>query len=435
MRTPVHHADALECRASVQTGPTAELLLAIAASGLPGSMLRSPQRPLDDASWRSLLPRVDEHRLTGLLLKALASQVFPATAEQALQAQRLHAQAISRVLLRDAALLEAAETLDRAGIVWRALKGAATAHLVYADPAARPYRDVSVLVPTARFDDALQALSVLGYERRSPPLKPRFDVTFGNAVSIARADGISIDLRRTLSPGPFGLTVELDPLFQTAAVFSLGGRPIKALAPEAHFLHSCYETALGDLSSRLVSLRDVAQQALGDELNVERVFTLASAWAGEAVLAVAIRLAWERFALADVVPLSAWARRYTPSRRERRFLLGYQTRRFTHEALDSLQVIKGVGSKAAFLSAVALPDPVWLAHHDQRRGRWLRRGATTVLRRPRGSTVTGAEEVGRARAPSILTIRPYTARRLPQFSTASQSSLGPRTTALIEERS
>lgn len=435
VRAPVHHADVLECTVSVHAGSTAELLLAIAASGLPGSMLRSPQRPLDDASWRSLLPRVDEHRLTGLLLTALASQVFPATAEQALQAQRLHAQAIRRVLLRDAALLEAAETLDRAGIVWRALKGAATAHRVYADPATRPYRDVSVLVPAARFDDALQALTVLGYERRSPPLKLTFDVTFGNAVSLVRADGMSIDLHRTLSPGPFGLTIELDSLFQAAAVFSVGGRPIKALAPEAHFLHSCYEAALGDLSSRLVSLRDIAQQALSDDLDVERVFTLASAWAGEAVLAVAMQLAWKRFALADAVPLSAWSRRYTPSRRERRFLLGYQTQRFAHKALDSLQVIKGVGSKAAFLRAVALPDPVWLAHHDQRRGRWLRRGATTVLRRPRKNTVTGAEEFGRTRTPSILTVRPYTPRRLPHFSTASPSSVKPRTTALIEERS
>ncbi|MGH8900386.1 MAG: nucleotidyltransferase family protein [Egibacteraceae bacterium] len=382
MTTLVHHAEALGRNVSVHTGTAAKLLPAIAATGLPGSTWGWPRRPLDAPCWSSLLSRVDEHRLSGLLLEALAAQALPATAEQIVQARHVHAQAMGRVLLSDAALLEATETLDRAGIVWRALEGAATAHLVYGDPATRPYRDVGVLVPTTRFDDALQALEVLGYQRRSPPLKPGFDVTFGKAVRLVRADRRSIDLHRTLIPGPFGLTIELDSLFRAAAVFSIGGRPIKGLAPEAHFLYSCYYAVLDDAPPRLLSLRDVTQQVLEHDLDVERVLALASAWAGEAVLALAVRLAWERFALADAVPLSAWARRYTPSRRERRFLLSYRTRRFAHKALDSLQVIKGVRSKAAFLRAVALPDPAWLAYHGQHRGRWLRRGATSVLRRP-----------------------------------------------------
>lgn len=398
---PVYHADVLQRRVPVQSGPTAELLPAIAASGLSGSTLPWPQRPLDATSWRDLLSRVDEQRLSGLLLHALDSWALPATAEQALQAQRLHARAMGGVLLRDAALLEIAEVLNRAGIAWRALKGAATAHLVYADPATRSYRDVAVLAPAARFDDALQVLAALGYGRSSPPLKPGFDGTFGKAVSLVRADGMAVDLHRTLIPGSFGLTIECNSLFQAAAVFTVGGRPIMALAPEAHFLHSCYQAALGSVPPRLVLLRDVAQQVLGDDLNVERVLALARTWAGEAVLALAVRLAWECFALADAVPLSVWARRYTLSRREQRFLAGYRSRRYAHKALDATQVIQGMGAKMAFLRAIALPDPAWLAHHDQRRGRRLRRGATSLFRL-RERNVTGTEgfsSLGRVRRP------------------------------------
>ena len=368
---------------------TARLLPAVAASGLPGSMLPWPQEPLSDACWRAFLALVDDHRLSGFLLHALGSKALPATAEQALQARRLHARAMSRALLRDAALLETAETLNQAGIFWRALNGVPTAHLVYADPATRPYREVSMLVPAARFDDALQALAALGYERRSPPLRPWFDVTFGSAVTLLRPDGMSINLHRTLILGPFGLTIELDSLFQAAAEFTVGGRQIMALAPEAHFLHSCYHASLSGVPARLAALRDVAQQVLSNTLDTERVLALARAWAGEVVLALAVRLAWECFALADAVPLSAWARRYTPSGREQRFLAGYWSRRYAHNALHSVQVIKGVAAKAAFLRAVTLPDRAWLARHGQRRGRWLRHGVASAFhRRERSLTLS-----------------------------------------------
>jgi hypothetical protein len=381
-----------EQRMAPLAGLLADLVPAIAASGLPGSMLLWPDRPLDDLCWCSLLSRANDHRLSGLLLKALDLQLLPVTAEQAVQAHRLHSQMMGRVLLCEAALLETAETFDRAGIVWRALNGAATAHLVYANPAQRPYRGINVLAPAAQFDDALEALALLGYKRSSPPLRPGFDGTFGTAVRLVRADGMAIALHRTLVPGPFGLTIQVMPLFQTSAVFCVGGKSIKALECEAHFLHSCYKAVLNPLPYSLIFLRDVTQQVLDDDVDAGRVLALARAWAGEAVLALAVRSAWERFALADAVLLSAWADRYISSKKERRFLAGYRTRRFAHEALDSLQVIKGVRSKAAFLRAVALPDPAWLAHHNVRRGHWLRRGGTAVLRHPRGWSATGIDD-------------------------------------------
>ncbi|MGH8930833.1 MAG: nucleotidyltransferase family protein [Egibacteraceae bacterium] len=339
---------------------------------------------MEDARWRYFLSQVDQHRLSGLLLHAIASQALPATREQARGARQLHARATGGVLLREAGLLEAVEALNRAGIASRALNGAATARFAYPDPAARPYRDVGVLVPQAQLHTALHVLMALGYQRGSPTLRPGFDETFGMAVTLSRADGMSINLHRNLISGPFGLTIPLDSLFHDATVFSVGSRPIMALPPEAHFLHSCYQAALG-VPPRLVRLRDVAQHVLADMLNTDRVLEMARAWAAEGALAFAVRLSWERLALSDAVPLSVWAHRYTPSRREQRFLAGYRSRRYAHRALDTLQAIEGVGSKAAFMRALVLPDPAWLAHHGQHRLRWLGRGLSSVVcsrRRP-----------------------------------------------------
>lgn len=340
---------------------------------------------MEDARWRYLLSQVDQHRLSGLLLHAIASQALPATAEQVWGARRLHARVTGGVLLREAALLEAVEALNQAGIASRALNGAATARFAYPDPAARPYRDVGVLVPHTRFHTALQALKALGYQRASPTLRPGFDETFGTAVTLSRADGMSINLHRNLISGPFGLTIPLDSLFHDATVFSVGSRPIMALPPEAHFLHSCYQAVVGDVPPRLVRLRDIAQHVLCDTLNSDRVLETARAWAAEGAVAFAVRLSWERLALSDAVPLSVWAHRYTPSRREQRFLAGYRSRRYAHRALDTLQAIEGVGSKAAFVRAVALPDRAWLDHHGQHRLRWLGHGLSSVIcsrRRP-----------------------------------------------------
>jgi hypothetical protein len=62
------------------------------------------------------------------------------------------------------------------------------------------------------------------------------------------------------------------------------------------------------------------QLALRDDVSVQRVERLTSAWRLEAVLAEAVRQAWETFQVPDVVPISALSRSYQPYRRDRRRL-------------------------------------------------------------------------------------------------------------------
>jgi hypothetical protein len=53
------------------------------------------------------------------------------------------------------------KALDRAGVPWLVVKGPALAELAYLD-AARPYSDLDIVVPAARFGDALGALAGVG---------------------------------------------------------------------------------------------------------------------------------------------------------------------------------------------------------------------------------------------------------------------------------
>ncbi|MDQ3972762.1 MAG: nucleotidyltransferase family protein [Actinomycetota bacterium] len=359
-------------------------IVALASFGLRGAAGTLPTGPLDDAAWRKLLAKVRAHRLAGHLADALAEGALAATETQVDEAVELHVDAMARVVILERVLLEATEILERTGVRHRVLKGSALAHTAYPNPSLRVYTDVDLLAASEDFDTAVAALGAAGYRRNWPQLRPGFDRRFGKAATLTGDSG-QIDLHRTFLMGPFGLTVDLPSLFETATAFEVGGRRLLALGPEERFLHACYNAALGDVPPRLVSLRDVAQMLLHVAevaLDHRRVLDLARRWRGEAVVARAVTMAWDTFGLADVVPLSVWARRYEPARAEQRALDSYLKRRsYTAKALASLWVIPGVGAKTAYLRAVVLPDRAFLRIHDRGYASWLRRGGRVLLQR------------------------------------------------------
>lgn len=358
------------------------LVTAVAAHGLPGAVLEWPSRPLADDAWHAVLRGVERERLSGLLAEAVVAGALPATDDQIDAAAELHLRAMAAALRLDRRLLQAAAVLEGADVPFRVLKGAAVAHLAYADPAQRSYGDVDLLVSGDRFEAALAVLADAGYRRRWPQLRANFDRRFGKGTTLVAEGGWEIDLHRTFVMGPFGLTIDLEPLFHRASMFQLGDRVLPALAHEERFLHGCYAAALGDAQPRLTLLRDVAQHMLYQRLDIDRVRALARAWGGEAVVARAVTVAWQRLALADIVPLTVWAQRYEPDRAERRMLASYlDTGRYAAKAWASLRVIDGAAAKVAYLRAVALPDRAWLRRQERGRLRWVRQGGRALLER------------------------------------------------------
>lgn len=356
-----------------------ELLATVAAYGLPGSALGLPQAPLSDRRWERLLRAAASERLVGLLGAAVADEALPVTDAQLEELAARHQDAMKLTLRVERAAQHVVGTLAEAGVPTRMLKGLALGHLSYPEPEQRPTGDVDVLVPSARFDEAIAALTAAGARRVLPELRPGFDRRFTKAVTMTAADGHNVlDVHRTFVMGPFGLAIDLEELMSGGQHFTVGETVMTALGREERLLHAAYNVAVGERPPRTLALRDVAQLILVEGIDADRAVELARAWGGQAVLAEAIEEAWQRLQLHDRTSLTSWASSYRPTGLEQRRLAASRSRSYAPKARASLPLIPGWRDKVAFVTALALPRRGWLrSRGDHRRG-WLSGGWTAL---------------------------------------------------------
>jgi hypothetical protein len=312
--------------------------------------------------------------MSGHLAHAIARRDLIATEAQLEEAGDSHVREMSLVLMLEHTLLEVVDLFDEHEIPYRVLKGSAVAHLDYADPSLRSFGDIDVLVPSSHFDTAAGVLATAGHRRRFPEPRPGFDRRFSKGTSFSDARFNEIDLHRTFVLGPYGLSIDLEELWTaSSSTFVLAGRPIHALAPEHRFLNACYHAVLGNTPPRLVPLRDVAELTLADKVDIDAVRRLAERWQAEAVVALAVRSAWDTLSLADATALSFWAYRYEPEPWERRALSVYQRPEtgYAARSFASVRVIHGSTKKLAFLRALTFPRRDYLkGRHRGRTQRW-----------------------------------------------------------------
>lgn len=355
-----------------------EVLLGVAAYGLPGACLELPSAPLGDEEWTATMRGVRQQRIPGLLLQAIDEGSFAATELQLEEAAEAHTASMRLVLELERLLIEVTRRLGEAGISSRVLKGSALAHLDYPDPALRSFGDIDVLVPPHQYDRAVLVLQECGYHKRYDEPRPGFDRRFGKGAELRTPGGLEVDLHRTFVSGPFGLTVRLESLFESGTEFELGGQRLLALIPEQRLLHACFHAALGARPARLTPLRDIVQLALFGDLDVERVMALTTEWKVPAVVAVGIRLAWDTFRIGDVVPLSVWASGFVPDDHERSALNVYMDATqasFPAQAAAAMRAIPRWSERAAYLRAMAFPDRSYITTRDGNYARRFLRGA------------------------------------------------------------
>lgn len=336
-----------------------QLIAAVATYGLLGSAHQLPEQPLDDAAFAALLDDCVTQRLTGALTNSIASGRLPATDEQAARASEAHFEALCHCLELESVLLHVVSTLNGAGIDNRVLKGSATAHLDYPDPALRTFVDVDILVRSEDIDRATRLMLENGYDRSVAEIRPGFDRRFGKGCTLTSQSGYELDLHRTFVTGPFGLTVRLDDLWSNATPWVLaGGHQLLALGREQRLIHACYHAVLGDREPRIVPQRDIAALVLCDDLDEVRVRELAYSWRAEYVVAKAIALTWETLALADETALTAWARRYQPDARTEHAFATYHVQHANYAARSwaSLRALPNLRTRAAFLYSLAFPQ-------------------------------------------------------------------------------
>ena len=320
--------------------------------------------PLPAAQWEQLLRAAQLERLTGLLNATIVDGALPVTDEQRQAALAVHRHATLLNLALEGVLVDAVGVLDRAGIDHRVLKGPSVARLDHEEPGLRCFTDVDLLVPSQQLDAVIARLSEAGLTRSDRQLRTGFDQHFGKGATLLTNEGLAVDVHRTLVRGPFGLLVHLDDLWQDPVRFDIAGHELRALPAEVRLLSVCFHAALGDIPARLGPLRDVAELALGGRAADVRVLQLAASWRAEAVVVRALTLAWSALGLTTEVPLVEWARRWSPSRWDRRMIDHYvdPTRSLLGNSLTMLRVIPGAGSKAAYLRAIAFPDAAYLEH-------------------------------------------------------------------------
>jgi hypothetical protein len=355
------------------------LAVALAGQNTGSRYLLPPEVTTDDV-FSDLLAVAEHERVLGAMAEAVVNGHLPLTDRQHEQFSDLHQLWSRHALDVEAMLVRFSGACVGANIDLRVLKGVALAHIAYDNPSFRLFGDLDVLVPSTRFDEAVQLACIqLGGKQSIPELRDGFDREFGKEA-LVRVGRIELDLHRTFVTGPFGLMVDLDELFTRSSPFTLGGQRLHALDRAPMLLHACYNAALGDFPPRLGALRDLALLGVGQ--NLAEVGALADHWRANPVVQRAAVLTVEGLGLRDDHPLTELAR--LPVRRREQWLLqSYLTSARTYSRpLASLAVIPGISARIRYAHALVAPSREYLrskgwtqrSHLQRARARLLRRG-------------------------------------------------------------
>jgi hypothetical protein len=292
------------------TAPLEDLVLAVAAVGLAGSLRELPEQELPDHEARALVAATERYRIAGVALASAQTGALrlPTAAVQTLA--EIHTREMTTCLQLEHALLSASDLLEEAGIDFRVLDGSAVAHLDYPDPALRGFPMLELLMRPADLDRAVQLLQYNGWRQvtTAPAVRRRDGVR-----TLSGPGGLRLDLRTTVGGASLGSTIKLHELWADGEEFGLAGRRLTALGREQRVLETAWQATAIDSPAALVSQRDLAEMVLFGDWNHSRLMRLATSWNALAVLADAVRSTWQRLAIADVTGLSVWARGYRPA--------------------------------------------------------------------------------------------------------------------------
>jgi hypothetical protein len=238
-----------------------------------------PSGLLDPAAWRALVRACSEEHLIGLLAATVDGGGLRVSGDQAADLAALVADVRARSAAVRESVVETSRTLDAEGIDHHVLDGPVVAQRAYADPSVRDLERVDVLVDASPL-----------------PIPSRQDAT--------------VRFRRDLLPADLGQPAGLGDAKRQTTRVEVDGHPVPALPAEAQLVYTCAQAASASLTDGLLALRDVAQLALTDDVDPVGIALFVGPGRSTAVVARAVRLAWQRFDLADQTRLSVWASRY-----------------------------------------------------------------------------------------------------------------------------
>jgi hypothetical protein len=263
----------------------------------------------------------------------------------------------------------------------RVLKGPAIAHLDEPDESLRAFGDIDVLVRARDLRPAITLVEARGGTRRHPAQRAGYDRHVAKGASFHFERNVEVDLHRTLAPGPFGVAVDLDELFDHHEPLTIGPAHLAVLDRPGRFLHACYHASLGRSRPRRSAQRDIVLTTPADDVEWGTVIDRARRWRGEAVIAHAVTSVAEDLGWVPPPHVAEWVEHVRPSDRERRWLQAYHSpgRSSARLTLIGAAAVPGLAGRARYLAALLLPPP-GLGPRDLMR-RWPR-GARALRRGP-----------------------------------------------------
>jgi hypothetical protein len=364
-------------------GDSRSIARAIASDGLfPDNERALRAAPVD---WADLLSLLAAQRLCGFAVRAVDAGWLDLASDQYGDLLDFHEMQLALDLRIERVAQVCVDALSNARIDVRLLKGPATSHRFYEDPALRSFGDADILVRPTDFRAAIRVVRGLGFSRKTEPPRSWFD-RYVKAVCLLAGDGLEVDLHQTLAPGPYGVIIESDALFRVQPDRVLiGQRKIACLPPAVAFIHACVHAVLGDPYPRFVSLRDVVEILRGglDECEVTQ---LAARWQLQPVVSRALFLAEAVLGGRLEDPIFDRYMSYRPSRRDQWRLRAYAKDgpRFARQSAATLWELTSIKDKAAYGLALALPNRHYLRTRKTSYAARIRRGvALARIWRPR----------------------------------------------------
>ena len=253
-------------------------------------------RGLSELEWDSLVHESVRQGVAPLLYVRLRAGALT-TAVSVRASQMLHRLAIKstlKSLTLQSELGAALRALRAEGIEVIVLKGAHLAGLVYADGAARPMRDVDLLVRRGDLRRAEATLCGLGYARY--PGKDWDDSFRQHLPPLIRPGGVPIEIHWTIVNPKEPIEIDLNGLWERAQPGGIADVDVKVLSPEDLLLHLCVHAALHhQLELGLRACWDILEvtRHFGARVDWEQVRRRAREWGVEKYVYLTLRLATE----------------------------------------------------------------------------------------------------------------------------------------------
>ncbi len=213
-----------------------------------------------DAVALQIVADAKRHRVSALLARALDRGGRLAGLADAVR-DALRADLFESEMMRAGlaeALGRAAVALDRDGVPFLALKGAALGLAVYPDPGLRPMTDIDLLVPADRLDPALDALARSGFTTPPDEEKQFWSDAFYNLP--VRAPGEHdrlVEIHWSIAQAGRHAP-DIDGLFARARSVEAGGRVLRVPGAADLLLHQALHHSYHYFEPKLLWIYDVA---------------------------------------------------------------------------------------------------------------------------------------------------------------------------------